>query len=175
MLKCEVVEAGDGAVEATPYDPDHFPADGGRTVMADPQSSTQYEAPYRARYFARYPERKVAEIAVKAAIKNGMLIRPEKCSACDNPSMVIHGHHDDYSKPLEVRWLCPSCHHQADEAREGALLDRSAVELQPRIMAGIAFIECPGCGAEMFAASCWSAWKCWACLRIVTQGAAALP
>jgi len=32
------------------------------------------------------------------------------CEVCG--SSFVHGHHDDYTKPLEVRWLCPTHHKQ---------------------------------------------------------------
>lgn len=46
---------------------------------------------------------------VERAIKNGVLIKPKLCSNC-NRKTKLHAHHDDYSKPLEVLWLCGSCH-----------------------------------------------------------------
>ena len=43
------------------------------------------------------------------AIKIGKVVRPEHCSECQIECKP-EGHHDDYSKPLEVRWLCRPCH-----------------------------------------------------------------
>lgn len=37
-------------------------------------------------------------------------MRPSNCSKCGKPHPKVHGHHSDYSKPLDVIWLCPSCH-----------------------------------------------------------------
>ena len=54
-------------------------------------------------------------IAVKArhmvasAIENGTLIR-QPCSVCKT-NKFIHGHHEDYHKPLDVIWLCAKHHH----------------------------------------------------------------
>lgn len=46
---------------------------------------------------------------VKYAIRTGALKRPKCCSKCRKRGPV-HGHHEDYAKPLQVIWLCPRCH-----------------------------------------------------------------
>ena len=54
-----------------------------------------------------------AHNAVIRAIKNGVLVK-QPCQMCGSKSF-IHAHHDDYSKPLEVMWLCAE-HHKARHA-----------------------------------------------------------
>jgi hypothetical protein len=50
-----------------------------------------------------------AHSAVSYAVSRGGLVRPDACSDCGLEGR-IHGHHEDYSKPLDVVWLCPRCH-----------------------------------------------------------------
>lgn len=50
-----------------------------------------------------------AQDEVRAAIKRGDLQRPTCCADCGR-TVEVHGHHDDYAKPLDVRWLCRQCH-----------------------------------------------------------------
>lgn len=49
---------------------------------------------------------------VALALEKGELINPQKCEDCKNEGCRIEGHHDDYTKPLEVRWLCHKCHYE---------------------------------------------------------------
>ena len=45
------------------------------------------------------------------AIRTGELVRPNRCSNHNCQATTnIHGHHEDYDKPLEVEWLCGKCH-----------------------------------------------------------------
>lgn len=53
------------------------------------------------------PMRK-AHIAVGNAIRDGRLVR-KPCERC-GATVGVEAHHDDYSKPLDVRWLCPKHH-----------------------------------------------------------------
>jgi hypothetical protein len=56
---------------------------------------------------------------VKAALVNGELVRAA-CEVCGNHKS--HGHHDDYAKPLTVRWLC-SVHHAEWHLTRGEALN----------------------------------------------------
>lgn len=58
---------------------------------------------------ARGPAARAAHSAVGHALHNGKLKRG-KCESCG--SLRVHAHHDDYLKPLDVRWLCPEHHKQ---------------------------------------------------------------
>lgn len=60
------------------------------------------------RWADRNPEKRAAQIAAGNAMRDGRLIR-QGCEVCGEKGQA---HHDDYSKPLEVRWLCPK-HHAA--------------------------------------------------------------
>lgn len=41
--------------------------------------------------------------------EDGRLIKPSICSEC-GANKNIQAHHYDYSKPLDVTWLCGKCH-----------------------------------------------------------------
>lgn len=66
----------------------------------------------------RNPIARRAHHAVSNAVRDGKL-KSQSCEVCG--SGTVHAHHEDYSKPLEVRWLCPA-HHAAThvESREVA-------------------------------------------------------
>jgi hypothetical protein len=58
----------------------------------------------------RYPERISARQKVGRAIKSGKLTRGP-CEVCGETDQVF-AHHEDYSKPLEVNWLCRKHHRE---------------------------------------------------------------
>jgi hypothetical protein len=62
------------------------------------------------------PEKRTAHYAVNNAVRDGRLLKPSACSRCGREGVRLEGHHDDYSKPLDVVWMCCRCHrrHHAD-------------------------------------------------------------
>lgn len=76
---------------------------------------TRSKQPHRRAHIARNaakwrranPKGYRAHGAVNNAIRTGTLTR-EPCEVCG--AREVHAHHDDYNKPLDVRWLCVRCH-----------------------------------------------------------------
>lgn len=65
----------------------------------------------------RSVEKIAAAKAVLYAVKAGRLV-PEDCEGCGLSADArlhdgrrrVQAHHEDYNKPLDVRWLCARCH-----------------------------------------------------------------
>lgn len=55
-----------------------------------------------------------ARLQVRKAVEAGTLVR-QPCSVCGDPKS--QGHHTDYSRPLDVVWLC-ALHHAAEHPRK---------------------------------------------------------
>jgi hypothetical protein len=71
-----------------------------------------------AAYATLTPEQKVKAIArgkVNRAVYYGELVR-QPCEVC-GATEGVEAHHEDYSKPLDVNWLCPTHHKEADAAK----------------------------------------------------------
>ncbi len=68
------------------------------------------------RWNAANPEKRRAHSALWNAIRRGVVRIATSCEDCRRRGYV-EAHHDDYQKPLVVRWLCELCHVQADRAR----------------------------------------------------------
>jgi len=60
-------------------------------------------------YWGKYPDKRRAHNMASNAIRDGKLIR-QPCEKCGEQK--ADAHHDDYSKPLDVRWLCRGHHSQ---------------------------------------------------------------
>jgi hypothetical protein len=73
-----------------------------------------------------HPERERARQQVTDAREAGRLRPPLRCQECTNVAR-LESHHDDYTQPLLVRWLCRPCHRLADQA-----MRRPAVEFRQK-------------------------------------------
>ena len=87
---------------------------------------------YQKLNYDRFKAEYRARALVLKALKNGTLHRG-KCEICGDER--VEAHHDDYNEPLNVRWLCISCHrkwHSNNEPRRAIFKDR--------------MLECGWCG-----------------------------
>jgi hypothetical protein len=79
------------------------------------------------------------------AVQQGIL-KPMPCEVCgivQNPDGTpIHKHHLDYDKPLEIKWLCRTCHYNEHMRLKGKPPSR-AVPFHPK----------PGSSAEVLQAA----------------------
>lgn len=64
----------------------------------------------RKKWLSKNQIKRGAHVIVGNAVRDGRLGKPTECSLCGVQDVRIEGHHEDYSKPLEVIWCCRKCH-----------------------------------------------------------------
>lgn len=69
------------------------------------RGSVRHKTPFK----SKFPEKRLAQSRLGHAIRDGAIVKPFFCVRCWDIGK-IHGHHTDYSRPLDVIWLCPKCH-----------------------------------------------------------------
>lgn len=60
-----------------------------------------------------------ARKAVQHALRSGKLFK-QPCERCPGQNWDAEAHHDDYTKPLEVKWLC-NYHHKERHREMGGI------------------------------------------------------
>jgi hypothetical protein len=76
-------------------------------------------------YRANHPDRVAANNAVRNAVLNGSL-QKTPCIVCGDSAVA---HHADYSRPLDVVWLC-QMHHKQTHAMAAKLIAQYGVEAE---------------------------------------------
>ena len=79
-----------------------------RRYYNDPKRREQNQQNAK-RWRQENPEGYKAQCLTHSAVRSGRLKR-KSCEKCGNDK--THAHHEDYSKPLDVIWLCARCHHR---------------------------------------------------------------
>lgn len=79
-----------------------------------------------------HPEKDYARDKLVKAVLSGKVIKPKVCEGCLQEKR-LEGHHDDYTKPLDVKWLCKKCHENLHHAcREEFIRGINEIEHEER-------------------------------------------
>lgn len=61
------------------------------------------------RAYFKHKYKFITRAKTRDAVKKGIINKPNKCEACKQVK-PLQAHHHDYTKHLEVTWLCSRCH-----------------------------------------------------------------
>lgn len=107
------------------YDAMRFQRDPWRAEQNRKRASTpEYKdkiKEYRKRWLEKNSDKRAAHILMGNAVRRGEIIKPSHCQDCQTECLgkkELHGHHEDYTKPLDVIWLCVSCHYKRHRKHE---------------------------------------------------------
>lgn len=64
----------------------------------------------RRKWLEENSDKRAAHTILNNAVRDGRVNKPDCCSRCHAQPERIDGHHADYTKPLDVIWLCRQCH-----------------------------------------------------------------
>lgn len=65
----------------------------------------------------KHPEKVKAQKKLSYSVSKGETPKPSACEVCARSGTRIYGHHQDYGRPLDVNWLCGSCHRRVHVGR----------------------------------------------------------
>lgn len=85
-----------------------------KIILASPKGTE-----YRKNWNIKNPHKKKAQGILNRELRSGKITKPESCSICGITGK-IHAHHDDYTKALDVMWLCPACHSRVHREKRDA-------------------------------------------------------
>lgn len=57
----------------------------------------------------KHQNKQNARLLLNYHIGVGHIVKPSKCEKCLEEK-IVEGHHFDYTKPLEIIWVCKRCH-----------------------------------------------------------------
>lgn len=80
------------------------------------QARSVVQQEYTKEYREKFPNKYKAHVLVNNYLRDGKLLK-EPCEVCSTNECVV-AHHDDYAKPLDVRWLC-EVHHKEWHSEHG--------------------------------------------------------
>lgn len=85
-----------------------------RHYVGGPRGTPSKEASARARaaWRDRNSHKRRAQNVVNNAIRDLRIAKPKDCERCGEAPTThnLQAHHHDYTKPLDVVWLCTKCH-----------------------------------------------------------------
>lgn len=78
-------------------------------IRAQTEKRKQNRRFYVKKYNQEHPERNAIMLRVRRAIKKGVIVKPKTCCICGDETR-LYAHHPNYNEPLNVIFVCQSCH-----------------------------------------------------------------
>jgi hypothetical protein len=75
-----------------------------------PRPKTKRDPEVSRNYYQRNKDKFRAHQRAARAETKGIIVSPGACEWCGLNIAKLEKHHEDYSKPLQVTWLCRACH-----------------------------------------------------------------
>ena len=81
-----------------------------RESYAKSESGRQSQREAKKRWTERNIIKRAAQLMVNNYFRSRQHLVKDSCESCGVKNLRLEKHHDDYSKPLDVRFLCGKCH-----------------------------------------------------------------